>query len=76
MDTGLVALEDIYRDLKRHDCRLLLSGLQPQVCKLLDRGGLLDKIGRENCFETTEAAIVGALNPELNSTPRASESVV
>ncbi|MBR8838922.1 MAG: SulP family inorganic anion transporter [Stigonema ocellatum SAG 48.90 = DSM 106950] len=60
--TGLVAMEDIYHDLKRHDCRLLLSGLQPEVQKLLERTGLLDKIGRENCFGTTEAAIY-ALNP-------------
>ncbi|WP_239033233.1 SulP family inorganic anion transporter [Leptothermofonsia sichuanensis] len=62
--TGLVALEDIYHDLKRHDCRLLLSGLQPEVEKLLERSGFLDKIGRENCFETTDAAIC-ALNPDL-----------
>lgn len=64
--TGLVALEDIYHDLKRHDCRLLLSGLQPEVEKLLERSGFLDKIGRENCFETTDAAIC-ALNPDLAS---------
>ena len=55
--TGLVALQDIYQDLQRHDCRLLLSGLQPEVQNLLERTGLMDKIGRENCFETTDAAI-------------------
>jgi len=63
--TGLVALEDIYRDLKRRNCRLILSGLQSEVQKLLERSGLLDKIGRENCFETTDAAIC-ALNPDLD----------
>jgi len=62
--TGLVALEDIYYDLKRRNCRLLLSGLQPQVKQMLERSGLLDKIGKENCFETTDAAIC-ALSPEL-----------
>ncbi|MBD2433973.1 MULTISPECIES: SulP family inorganic anion transporter [Fischerella] len=67
--TGLVAMEDIYHDLKRHDCRLLLSGLQPEVHKLLERSGLLDKIGRENCFETTDAAIC-ALNPDLEACKR------
>jgi SulP family sulfate permease len=56
--TGLVALEDIFNDLKRHNCRLILSGLQPEVEGLLERTGLLGKIGRENCFETTEAAIL------------------
>ncbi|PSB30196.1 SulP family inorganic anion transporter [Stenomitos frigidus ULC18] len=62
--TGLVALEDIYQDLERRHCRLLLSGLQPEVQTLLERSGLLDKIGREHCFETTDAAIC-ALNPAL-----------
>ncbi|WP_243902439.1 SulP family inorganic anion transporter [Aetokthonos hydrillicola] len=64
--TGLVAMEDIYHDLKRHGCRLILSGLQSDVQKLLERTGLLDKIGRENCFETTDAAIY-ALNPNLEA---------
>ncbi len=67
--TGLVAMEDIYHDLKRHDCRLLLSGLQPEVQKILERSGLLDKIGRENCFETTDAAIC-SLNPDLEACQR------
>ena len=60
--TGLVALEDIYHDLKRHDCRLLLTGLQPQVQQLLERSGLLKTIGLSNCFETTTDAIY-ALTP-------------
>ena len=64
--TGFVALQDIYQDLQRHDCRLLLSGLQPEVQNLLERTGLMDKIGRENCFETTDAAIY-SLNPQLET---------
>ncbi|MFN3360066.1 MAG: SulP family inorganic anion transporter [Pseudanabaenaceae cyanobacterium] len=55
--TGLVALEDIYHDLKRRGCKLLLSGLQTEVRKLLERTGLLDQIGSENCFESTDAAV-------------------
>ncbi len=55
--TGLVALEDIYHDLKRHNCRLILSGLQPEVQQLLERSGLLNEIGRSNCFDTTDEAI-------------------
>lgn len=62
--TGLVALEDIYNDLKRHNCRLMLTGLQPQVSELLARTGLLAKIGQDNCFETTTQAIC-SLNPNL-----------
>ena len=55
--TGLVALEEIYHDLQRHDCQLILSGLRPEVEQLLDRSGLLKKIGRENCFENTNNAL-------------------
>lgn len=62
--TGLVALEDIYRDLKRHDCRLMLTGLQPEVKDILNRTGLLDKIGSDNCFDTTTQAIY-AIHPHL-----------
>ncbi|MFB8794081.1 MAG: SulP family inorganic anion transporter [Microcoleus sp.] len=72
--TGIVALEDIYRDLKRHDCRLLLTGLQPEVQNLLERSGLLDKIGKENCFETTDAAVC-ALTPTAISCPLSPPSV-
>ncbi|WP_103666768.1 SulP family inorganic anion transporter [Pseudanabaena sp. BC1403] len=55
--TGLVALEEIFHDLKRHDCQLILSALRPEVEQLLDRSGLLAEIGRENCFESTETAL-------------------
>jgi sulfate permease, SulP family len=55
--TGLVALEDIYQDLKRHQCRLILSALQPEVESLIERSGLLAKIGKENCFDSTEIAV-------------------
>lgn len=72
--TGIVALEDIYRDLKRHNCRLLLTGLQPEVQNLLERSGLLDKIGKENCFETTDAAVC-ALTPTAISCPISPPSV-
>ncbi|WP_324281785.1 SulP family inorganic anion transporter [Cyanobacterium aponinum UTEX 3222] len=63
--TGLVALEDIYADLKRHDCQLMLTGLQPEVKNILQRSGLLDKIGQENCFATTTEAIY-AIHPHLS----------
>ena len=67
--TGLVALEDIYHDLKRHDCRLILTGLQPQVKQLLERSGLLAKIGENNCFETTDAAIFAITPTKPESLP-------
>jgi SulP family sulfate permease len=64
--TGLVALEDIYQDLSRRNCQLLLSGLQPEVQQKLDRSGLLEKIGLENCFDTTTSAIENLQNKHQN----------
>ncbi|MEH2252904.1 SulP family inorganic anion transporter [Nostoc sp.] len=62
--TGLVALEDIYHDLERHDCRLILTGLQPEVKQLLERSGLFKIIGLSNCFETTTDAIC-SISPQI-----------
>lgn len=69
--TGLVALEDIYHDLKRHSCHLILTGLQDDVRTLLSRSGLLSKIGEDNCFATTTEAIC-ALTPTSISCPLSS----
>ncbi len=55
--TGLVALEDIYHELKRRNCQLILTGLEPDVKSLLKRSGLLSQIGAENCFDLTDDAI-------------------
>lgn len=67
--TGLVALEDIYYDLKRHNCQLIVTGLQPQVKQLLERTGLMEKIGNNNCFDTTDAAIfaISDFHPESST---------
>lgn len=66
--TGLVALEEIYKDLNHHNCRLILTGLQPSVLSLLERTGLMAKIGRENHYTTTNEAIytiAGLLNEQI-----------
>ncbi|MEH2401188.1 SulP family inorganic anion transporter [Nostoc sp.] len=72
--TGLVALEDIYHDLERHNCRLILTGLQLEVKQLLERSGLLKTIGLSNCFETTTDAIC-SISPQIEgcSLPIAAE---
>jgi len=62
--TGLVALEDIYQDLKKHNCCLILTGLQPEVQQLLERSQLLKTIGQANCFATTTEAIC-SLSPNI-----------
>jgi SulP family sulfate permease len=73
--TGLVALEDIYQDLNRHNCRLILTGLQPQVKQILERSGLLKTIGLSNCFETTTDAIC-AINSQPVATNFKSQELI
>ncbi len=65
--TGLVALEEIYHDLQRHHCQLILSGLRPEVEQLLDRSRLLKEIGHENCFESTNDALRKIMPKDNNS---------
>ncbi|MDX1920091.1 MAG: SulP family inorganic anion transporter [Candidatus Caenarcaniphilales bacterium] len=55
--SGVVALEEIYRDLKSRGCKLVLSGMRSTVRSVLDRSGVLGQIGRENCFESAQKAI-------------------
>jgi SulP family sulfate permease len=64
--TGVIALEEIYHDLQRRDRRLILSGLQPEVLDMLKRTKFIEKIGSENCFETTDQAIHAVL-PSLEA---------
>ncbi len=55
--SGVIALEEIYNDLKNRGCTLLLSGMRDSVRKILKRSGVLAQIGETHCFETTQAAI-------------------
>ncbi len=55
--SGVIALEEIHNDLKKRKCKLLLSGMRNSVKNILDRSGVLDHIGKENCFDSTEEAI-------------------
>lgn len=59
---GIVALQNIERQLRRQGCQLLLSGLNDKVAGRLEDTGLLDEIGRENIFEWTRDAMTAAQN--------------
>ncbi len=55
--SGVVALEEIYHDLKKRHCKLVLTGLRPSVQNILKRSEILNLIGEENCFASTQEAI-------------------
>jgi SulP family sulfate permease len=58
--SGLQAMEKLYDDLTARDAHLLLAAANDDVVGMLERGGLLAKIGRENVFWSADQAIVAA----------------
>jgi sulfate permease, SulP family len=60
--TGIHALDESFRGLKKKGTKLILCGLQPQVQEKLARAGLLEGIPAENICKSLEDAIVRAQN--------------
>jgi SulP family sulfate permease len=55
--TGLQTLEEVVRDLQRRGVRVMLAGANARVHGKLLRAGLVELVGRGNCF----SAFVDAL---------------
>ncbi len=55
--TGLRALEDIYENSCRDKTKLLLFGTSPQLKKMLQDMGFVEKIGKESFYETIDEAL-------------------
>jgi SulP family sulfate permease len=62
--SGLLTLEGVIEHRQRHGGRIILTAIQPELLPVLDRFGLLDKLGRENVFEHTRCAIASIDAPE------------
>jgi len=58
--TGLRALEDLLEKTRRDGTALLLSGVHAQPLLVLERSGLLEKIGLANVFTDIDAALARA----------------
>ncbi|MNK71919.1 C4-dicarboxylic acid transporter DauA [compost metagenome] len=67
--TAAVSLEEIVDTLNARGIRVVLSGLDPQVSSVLERMGVLAKVGRENVFETSLDAI-HAISPPPETMPQ------
>lgn len=63
--SGIQALEELRIILEMRGCKLMLSGLQPQVQDTLMRAGLHDKIGNDLIFWSAEQAIIACDNIEI-----------
>ncbi len=55
--TGLHNLESLYRLSEKEKIRMVLSGVNEQVRKVLEKSGLADKIGKENICSNIQEAI-------------------
>lgn len=59
--TGLSALEDLYDRCRKDKITLILSGVQNQPKRMLERYGLLEKIGPENVCAHIDHALFQAM---------------
>jgi SulP family sulfate permease len=51
--TVLNVLEEFIREMKAHSGHVLLCGVPPRLQQVMENYGLIELIGRENCFATT-----------------------
>ena len=54
--TGILAIEEIISDFRRHGGAVLLAELRPNVRYKLERAGILEHLGAENLAESLEQA--------------------
>lgn len=58
--SGIQALLELEKELEDEGVTVMLSSVQPKVLEGLQRGGLIDQIGKEHVFESAEFAILRA----------------
>lgn len=58
--TGIHNFKETLSELKHHHKKVVLSGVQPDVFKALEKSGLADYIGRENIFSSFDEALPAA----------------
>ncbi len=55
--TGLETLEEVVMDLQRRGVRVLLSGANPRVQAKMEKAGLIERVGRQHCFDEFHQAV-------------------
>jgi sulfate permease, SulP family len=58
--TGILTLEEIITDFRRHGTAVLLAEVRPNVRYKLERGGVIAHIGQDNVTDTLEQALARA----------------
>jgi sulfate permease, SulP family len=59
--TGIEMLRRLTQDMRGNGVTMVFSSMKPQVHEVVERTGLGDEIGRENFFDTDEAAFRAVL---------------
>ncbi len=65
--SSLQAIEHVWREQYERGGSIYLTGLQPQVRTLFERGGLITAIGEEHILWSADRAILRACGPEVFS---------
>lgn len=58
--SGVEALAELHHRFRAQGKAMMLAGLQPQVEHMLERGGLLEELGRDQVFWSADRAILAA----------------
>ena len=66
--SGVEMLSNLITRFKSNGITLCFSGFKKQTLDVIERTGLIDKIGSENLFSTDQAAL-DALEPQLHGHP-------
>ena len=62
--SGLLTLEGVIEHRQKHGGRIILTAVQPDLYPVLDRFGIVAKLGQENLFDHTRCAIASIDAPE------------
>ena len=65
--TGILAIEEMITDFKRHGARVLLVEVRPNVRYKLERGGVIAQVGEENVLESLELALALTKREKTNT---------
>jgi SulP family sulfate permease len=58
--SGMQALQELQEKMKQQKTTVMLAGVQENVHRMMERGGLIEAIGPENIFWSADQAIVEA----------------
>lgn len=58
--SGVQGMIELINILQEHGTEVMFTSVQPKVLKKMQRGGILDMVGKENVFSSAEHAIITA----------------